>query len=332
MASRNSGKARSQQTKGVAESVLRTRPKLDHRGMDPQSLLAKEVVLQRLENGLCPYCDRGPFQQVVTHTSRAHGMGPREIRDAAGVSYEYVLTSPDLHASNVARGKRRDMAKIRENRDPKRKRVLSDAAQLLNRQKLEVARESIGPSELARRAGAAMAERYAGARQDLAPQITQMVKQGASYEQIANEMGVGLTVVKHAARESGVAELRTALIKQVRVERLGEFRNQAVASNIARLEADRAKTLQAWSATDGEWTDLVALAESTGRSPKQMRHFLVRAGATVPDGRKSPDRKPRPPRTPKPKQPCSQCDRPSHCRGMCSMHYQRAFKAGELEV
>lgn len=85
-------------TLGINAHDLATKRKREmHRDNDPQALLAADVVLRFLNQGLCPICDRGPFAAVLTHLNKSHGWGGQEVREYVGVSLAYVFTSPEYH-------------------------------------------------------------------------------------------------------------------------------------------------------------------------------------------------------------------------------------------
>lgn len=200
----NASRGRSQQTKGVAESTLRVKAKLSHRKLDPQALLVPEQMQARLQVGLCPYCDRGPFSNIAMHTSSAHGMGPRELRDAAGLPYNHVLTSPELHAANVKHGRQRDMEKMRSKKTAGKPRKLSEAARKLNAAKLADVR-NLAMVAAAEAAKAAAAERLKVAE----PLIRQAVAAGLPLKDLAPQLGVSAAVVGRYARRLGIPDGRT---------------------------------------------------------------------------------------------------------------------------
>lgn len=275
----SAGRGRTQQTKGVAESVLREKSKRSHRDLDPQALLDPGQTKARLKLGLCPYCDRGPFDNVVKHTSWAHGMGPLEVRDAAGLPYNYVLTSPELHASNVQRGMKRDMKKIRANRTSGNPRNVSEAGRRKSAERLA------GVRDIAVEAARAASQEAADNRLRLAePRIREAAASGIALSVVAAEIGLSPAVIGRYARKLGLPDGRS--LRGAAASRATDMRALTQRQN-EKLAQRRSQTLVAWKETPGDWDSLLAMATSTGRSPKQMRAYLQRIGASVPDGRKN---------------------------------------------
>jgi hypothetical protein len=50
-----------------------------------------------LHEGMCPFCDRGPFRMVAGHVSSAHAVSRHDLREWLGLNRSHILTSPDLH-------------------------------------------------------------------------------------------------------------------------------------------------------------------------------------------------------------------------------------------
>lgn len=53
-----------------------------------------EVVRAHIEQQLCPWCGRGPFQVVALHISQTHGIGKKELRDLAGLKSNDSICAP----------------------------------------------------------------------------------------------------------------------------------------------------------------------------------------------------------------------------------------------
>ena len=64
-----------------------------------------EIRRRQAGNGICPYCDRGPYEAVVVHAAAAHGIHKDTFREALQLAYGAVLTSPDFHQRRVARSR-----------------------------------------------------------------------------------------------------------------------------------------------------------------------------------------------------------------------------------
>lgn len=273
-----------------AESRLRTKSKqMFHSDLDPQALLTEERMQNFLIAGMCPYCPRGPFEQVAMHISRAHGIGPRELRDAAGMYYSASLTSMRLHDVMVRRGKQRDMGAIRGSRTGKtpvlsnaakgaypRARVLSEAAKQRNRAQLRRTRGK------ALKASAERARRdYQERLESIRPEIQRGIDEGLQYGQIADRLGLTPQMLGRYAKALGFPDGRALPASQ---------RHDMTAVKLAAeqaLERQRLADLEEWRSGDGSWTSVLQMAESRGKSIKSMRARLVSIGVAVPDGRKA---------------------------------------------
>lgn len=87
-----------------------------------------EIAREQLRAGICPYCARGPFRTIASHTWQVHEMSGRQLRDEFGFYFDEPLCDPDSSA------RRREIALkhvIWENTDPampRQKRGLSKKA------------------------------------------------------------------------------------------------------------------------------------------------------------------------------------------------------------
>ncbi len=57
---------------------------------------SQRAIRSAIEQGECPWCDEGPFDQVAGHVSRLHGINARQLRDLAGLPYRASLSSEYL--------------------------------------------------------------------------------------------------------------------------------------------------------------------------------------------------------------------------------------------
>ncbi|GAW54732.1 hypothetical protein PD653_2146 [Nocardioides sp. PD653] len=102
-----------------------------------------EAIRRAVEALLCPWCGKGPFKLLARHTNHAHGIDRNELRDRAGLTYSASISSPDLHAQRSEHAQNLRAAGV-FNGGPTplgAKRNLSEAAQALNRAKLEASRD-----------------------------------------------------------------------------------------------------------------------------------------------------------------------------------------------
>jgi hypothetical protein len=171
---------------------------MSHSERDPQALLTAEVVRRTLDAGVCPYCSRGPFEMVLNHVSRAHGLSSREMHELAGVTLTHTFASPRLVERQRANGKRRDMSAVRAAFDPTKPRSLTAAAKSKNAEKLALTRErAVAVStEQSRKA---MHERDAA----MLPMVTDQLRAGKTFQEISDSNRVALSVIRRLARQSG---------------------------------------------------------------------------------------------------------------------------------
>jgi len=206
-------KARSAETKGVAESVLRAAAKLKKRPLDPQALLSQEVVREFIEVGICPWCGAGPFGLIASHVVRTHGIGRKELRDRAGLFHSASITSPEVRAKNKERGRRRGYPEearkgLAEWRASGPKRVESEASKSL-RQGLAREVRKPGNSNLSSEQKLEAVERMRSARsastheRDL--HIKQLINETSTpLIEIAASLGVHPRTLRQAMKRLGI--------------------------------------------------------------------------------------------------------------------------------
>lgn len=322
------------QTRGVAESRLRTEQKqADHGGHDPQALLSKDTVRGFLEAFMCPWCDRGPFKVVAVHVSRMHGVGPKELRDLAGLCYNETLTEPETHARRSAAGRARDMSLVRAAARPehfansqyskavtkrreigKQKRSLSEAAKEMNRRKLADIK-GVGTIAAASASKVAAEIRYELAK----PSIQVAYESRQPFSEVALELGVSTAQVGRWARRMGLPDGRT-LAAQWR-----EFQPDALrAGSELALERARERDSSDWVGSDQSWEHIAVMAEARGISEKSMRARLRSLGHDIGNGHTRADRRKRT-NFPAKRMACdvSECTREHVARGLCRYHYQK---------
>lgn len=323
------------QIRGVAESSLRAEQKnAFQRGSEPQTLLTQNALREILEAYMCPWCDRGPFKVVTQHTSRMHGIGPKELRDMAGLYYTTTLSAESTLEKRRANGRKRDMSQVRKGRtlgdqsfkhysaaakenygeQRRRKHELSDAAKARNLKQLEAARER-GAA-----AAAAAIRREAEKRfREAEPHIRKAVESQVSYLELARQLGVSTALVGRWAKRMGLPDGRQ-LAAQWR-----EFPREAVDDGQARdLTEARERDSAEWESSDKSWAKVADMAAARGVSEKSMRGRLRSLGFDLGDGRKRADRKQRD-SYPTKRAHCDfeGCDRAHVARGMCQLHYRK---------
>ena len=300
--------------KGVAESRLRTQKKRDHHGHGgPQALLTKETVRDFVDALMCPWCDKGPFKSLAGHTTIAHGIDGKELREAAGLPFSAVITAPDLHAYHVQQGKKRDMAKLRENLDPRGKRTLSEAAKEANRRKA-AEYQHVAVAASVNRAKREYEKRLAEAE----PIIREGIAEGKRFKDIAQEMGVSTALVGRYAKALGLDDGRS-----FPGHHKADIR-KATKSYQEKMREQREADVHEWASSDKSWQTIEAMAADRGISEKSMRARLKKLGIDFGDGRSRPDRKRRT-NYPSKRKNCEMrdCERKHVARGLCQYHYRQ---------
>lgn len=298
--------------KGVAQSKLITEKKQKHHGIDgARALLTKENVRTFVEALMCPFCDKGPFKSVAGHTTIAHGIDGKELRDLAGLPYNAVITSPDLHAENVRRGKRVDTGKMRAKANPRAKRVLSEAAKETNRKKLAAVhmRGVEASADLAK-------EAYRDRIALVEPAIRRGVRDGKRFKDIARELGVATATVGRYAKALGLGDGR-----KYQAHHNGDIALANAARQMA-LQQRRDKDILEWNESAQTWEVVVSMAQKRGVSTVAMASRLRKLGADLADGRKIT--KNRRTRYPHKRRDCEVelCERVHVARGKCAYHYK----------
>lgn len=266
--------------RNVAESVLRAKQRMKHADSDDQALLTQARARALLEAGMCPFCPRGPFQVVTAHVSRTHDMGPRELRDFAGVTYNTSFTEPELLAERRLKGRangKKFRADVEKAATPHKKRQISVAAAELNRKKIEEQRRA------GVEAASAASKRRAQERYEAAlPEIHRLVAEGKPYRAVAETLGVSLTTFDQWARWAGLPDGRARYVRATpKPEQIAAMR----AVSDARIAEQRDRILADWDASPKDYAAVVTLAGKHGRSAKQMASYLKRHRGDVPDGR-----------------------------------------------
>lgn len=98
----------------------------------------RDQIRAGIDAQICPWCNAGPFKILASHTTRLHGVDRFQLRDLAGFTYSTSICDPDTAAD------RREIARETSHRlnPPAKgaKRVLSEAAKEIARQKLAAVR------------------------------------------------------------------------------------------------------------------------------------------------------------------------------------------------
>jgi hypothetical protein len=191
--------------RSTRDAIRRTdRAKLAKVSTDAQALLTPEVVRQFIESQTCPWCGRGPFEVLASHT-RTHGYGRKELRALAGLALH------DSICSKSVSDHRREAMRSRPDLADQIARMV--AAANISERKARTARTPERQDHLARirpAAYAAFAQRAANeAKVRRAELLASFARHGTDWDAVialAAELGKGVRQTAEQLRIAG-AEL-----------------------------------------------------------------------------------------------------------------------------
>jgi hypothetical protein len=84
-----------------------------------------EVVIAKLHEGICPYCDQGPYKLVGTHIYRSHGITINDLKDALYIPRNTGFCSNELKDTKVAHTRKQGFGiKVKPKEHPTKGRKL----------------------------------------------------------------------------------------------------------------------------------------------------------------------------------------------------------------
>lgn len=96
--------------RGTPESVVRAKQQ-NARPAEGQAgqvvYPSREAIREAIAAGKCPWCGRGPWRVLASHTHHRHGVNRHELRHLAGYSREVSICDPDV-SENVKERRRED--------------------------------------------------------------------------------------------------------------------------------------------------------------------------------------------------------------------------------
>lgn len=107
-----------------------------------------EAMRQSAREGVCPFCNAGPFRAVVVHVSRVHDLDRRTFRDQLGVVLGERFTDDDYHARRSAMA-RANLSEAFVNADRTKRHTLSAAGREAQRVKA-LRNLEVNPDHMAR--------------------------------------------------------------------------------------------------------------------------------------------------------------------------------------
>lgn len=222
------------------------------------------AVREAIAAGKCPWCGRGPYRVLATHTSRSHGVGAAELRELAGLKKRASICDPD-HSQNC-----RELLTERPSWPAMSRKGYEAAA--------------------AERVAAANAGRKRQVRRDMAD-VDELVgrrfREGALLRDIAAETGLGIDGVRGSLNRLGLGGADN------RARRAAEPQEKAAMTESAAnaregikraAQKRRAELIAEFNELGGTLAVVQELANRHAVTPKNMRARLVKIGA-LPGGR-----------------------------------------------
>ena len=169
-------------------------------GLNASALTAGDDELRAsIFAGWCPFCDAGPFDKIVAHTARKHGVSKRDLCELASLYYSNHLTSGEYYERTADRMRAMvasGAVKLGHPRGAKHR--LSPAAVALQAAKGRAAHDKHPHliADMAAAHSARAAERRARSAQLVAP----------VYSAVLREHGYGYGVIAETARRLGLHE------------------------------------------------------------------------------------------------------------------------------
>lgn len=221
------------------------------------------AIREAIEARSCPWCGRGPYKVLATHTNMAHGIGADELRELAGLGKGASICDPD-HAANcrdllIARPSWEEMS--RRGREAGGKKALHAAHEGRKRQ---IRRDAVETDELV------------GRRFD----------EGFLLKDIAAETGLSMDGVRGALKRLGLTgdhRTRRAAVPEEKAVLVTRSANAREGIKRAALERRR-ELFDDFNALGGTVEAIAELADRHGMKLKNMRARLVKIGA-LPAGR-----------------------------------------------
>lgn len=222
------------------------------------------AVREAIEAGKCPWCGRGPYKVLATHTGRSHGIGASELRELAGLKKRASICDPS-HSQSC-----RELLTER----PAWPEMSRKGYEAVAAERVEAANEG----------------RRRQVRRDMA-HVDELVgrrfREGVLLRDIATEAGLGIDGVRGAlarlglggadnrARRAATPQEKTAMSKSAANAREG----------IKRAAQKRREGLIAeFNELGGTLAVVEELAKCHNVTPKNMRARLVKIGV-IPGGR-----------------------------------------------
>lgn len=219
---------------------------------------SKEALRAAIESQTCPWCGRGPFKMLASHTNREHGIDRVELRDLAGLPRRSSICSPETsEISRRALVERPDYAEMRMRGAAIGQKRGVDASRVLT------------------------AARYQEAQHERDAEIISAVQAGKHRKQVALDFGVTYPTVLRVLKRHGMDEDG----RKARARERGALpaaAREATERRQAQMLGDRKAR---WAELGGNHEALIRTAKELGIDHKTLRAYFKKAGLPVPDGR-----------------------------------------------
>lgn len=94
----------------------------------------QQAIREAIEAGRCPWCGRGPFALLASHTNRQHGIDRWELRELAGLPYNAPVCDPAYSEKHRQIGKQRGgLPKVADAKPRAKPRISAAAREVLRR-------------------------------------------------------------------------------------------------------------------------------------------------------------------------------------------------------
>ena len=226
--------------------------------VDPHSVeMDPSRVRELIDQGECPWCQRGPFAFVAVHIRQAHGLSDEDLRRVANLPKSAPTCSPEYSEKKRQEAISRDAAKNLEPMTPEMHRVATQ-------ERLK------------------SWDRITSNERDA--EIVNHFKTGMLVEEICEEMGLVKSTVRSALRRRGVVDEGEDLRR--RAAELTDFSSSERATR-GRKRAARVRRSRVQSAVQ-MWelgATVAAISDARDISMKSVRQMLRREGIEPGDGR-----------------------------------------------
>lgn len=272
---------------GAATDALRA---LDKLAKTPEGQYGRtsapwqEQLLSCIQSGVCPWCGRGPWKVLATHTRSAHGVTGQQLREQAGLTKYASICDPQHSAARAEMRRGERLPDVAYDRTRHKKRTFSAAGLDAQRAKLAAVRDP----EQSRAASQERARRKLAANQAKYVEAERLYREGMLLADIGKAVGLHPRYVRNALVRAGieVGDGRAARSRNREFrERQEERRKKALASQARKREERTRERIARFEELGATWAAAHACADEWSVSVRTAVDFLRKRGVSVPDGR-----------------------------------------------